>query len=274
LWFALPHRFWHLAGHMNLWVAGLLSLAFWLRPVLSEAPPLRMSRPAIDLLTVAFMVNALAFSVLGGALLTRYLLPLFPMVLLFHVHFWQRRTRRWLVPAAVTGVAFVAGWTINPPYQFAAEDNLSYAAAIRVDQQAIQRILHDDRDPTVLTAWPVSDYLARPELGYVAAPVKVDEIKDFTLPSLLEARHLQFTSALLFTTLNPQRIPLSQRLFGRANREYFGLHDDVPPAMAARILGGSLVWEKTEMRQYAGVVREDMAVDASLRPASPANSRW
>jgi 4-amino-4-deoxy-L-arabinose transferase-like glycosyltransferase len=269
LWFALPHRFWHLAGHMNLWVAGLLSLAFWLLPVRADAPQSPLSRLGLQLLVVAFVGNALAFSILGGALLTRYLLPLFPLVLLFHVHFWRQRTMRWLLPVAVTAVAFILGWTVNPPYQFAAEDNLSYASAIRVQQHAIAYILQQDPRPTVLTAWPVADYLARPELGYVASSVAVVQVKDFTLPSLLEASHRRFTDALLFTTINPQRIPLSQRLFGHANREYFGLHDDVPPQMAARMLGGDLAWQQTQGRQYAGVIQENVPVDAMVK--LPAN---
>jgi hypothetical protein len=155
---------------------------------------------------------------------------------------------------------------VNPPYQFAPEDNLSYAAAIRVEQLAIAKILRDDPHPVILTAWPVSDYLQRPELGYVTTPLQVTSVPDFTPTSMLQARRQQFTAALMFTTLNPSRIPLSDRLFGRANREYFGLHDDAPAPIVARILGGTLVWEKVEQRQYAGVIREDAAVDATLAP--------
>jgi 4-amino-4-deoxy-L-arabinose transferase-like glycosyltransferase len=205
LWFAVPQRLWHLAGHMNLWVAGLASLALWIKARRADAHSISMPPGPVELLAVALVANALAFSVLGGALLTRYLLPLYPLILLGHVAFWQSRTQRWPVFVAATFAAFVAGWTMNPPYQFAAEDNLSYAAAIRVEQQGIQEILRQNPDPLVLTTWPVSDYLSRPELGYVATPVRVLALHDLTLPSLLEARDKPFTTALLFTTINPQR---------------------------------------------------------------------
>ena len=33
---------------------------------------------------------------------------------------------------------------------------------------------------TVLTAWPMTDELTRPELGYVKQPWDVDRIEDFT----------------------------------------------------------------------------------------------
>jgi hypothetical protein len=271
LWFALPHRFWHLAGHMNLWVAALCSLVLWLKAPLLQPGEHRVQRTQWQMLAVVFVANTLAFSVLGGALLTRYLLPLFPLVLLFHVCFWQRRTQYWLAPSAIVAIAFITGWTMNPPYQFAPEDNLAYAAAVRVEQQAIAQILARDADPTVLTAWPVSDYLQRPELGYVAAPVRVVAVQDFTVPTLLQVRSngAQFTTALLFTAENPSRRPLSDRIFGRANREYFGLHDDAPPAMAARLLGGELVWHNEIQRQFAAVVARNIPADAALPQAAP-----
>jgi hypothetical protein len=99
----------------------------------------------------------------------------------------------------------------------------------------------------------------------VATPVRVLALHDLTLPSLLEARDKPFTTALLFTTINPQRYPLSQRLFGRANRAYFNLHDDAPPEMAARALGGTLTWQRSEMRQYCGVIQINVPVDALLK---------
>lgn len=262
LWFAVPHRFWHLAGHMNLWVPGILSLALWLLPARVNAG--RVPRRIFVPLTVAFVVNALAFCFIGGALLTRYLLPLFPLALLFHVAFWHGRTSAWLLPVGATLMAFLIGWTVDPPYQFAAEDNLSYAAAVRVEQQAIEQILQQNPDATVLTAWPVSDYLSHPYLGYVQRPMRVVGIQNFSAPSLFQARQLQFTHALLFGPVNPRPNALT-KFFAPANRDYFGLHDDVPPALAARILGGTLDWQQILHRQLAAVVSRDAPVDAQLR---------
>ena len=47
------------------------------------------------------LVNAVLFSVLGGALLTRYLLPMYPLVLVVAVSTFYRRVPYWHGLAAV-----------------------------------------------------------------------------------------------------------------------------------------------------------------------------
>ncbi len=181
IFYALIERLWHVTGHMEMFVPSILTLALWLLPKLPDAKS--APRGPRNLLIVAFVANLLAFSVVGGALLTRYLLPLYPLVLLFHVSFWQRHTRRWPWAAAVTAIVFIVGWTAELPYRFAAEDNLSYRDAIVVEQQAIATLLAHNPHPSVVTAWPVSDYLTKPELGYVTTPVQVIAVSDFSLES-------------------------------------------------------------------------------------------
>ena len=82
-----------------------------------------MRRPILILL----LVNALLFSVLGGALLCRYLLPMYPLVLLLAVSTFYRRVPYWQALAVLSAAAFVTGLFVNPPYGFAPEDNLAYA---------------------------------------------------------------------------------------------------------------------------------------------------
>jgi len=276
-------RVWHVAGHMNLWVATLLTLCVWLLPprdipstianqkdvIPSERK--RVEEPAVQLhrarqiLLVTFFVNLAAFSFLGGAILTRYVLPLFPLVLLFHVAFWRDRTRWWPLAAFVTAVAFIAGLFFDPPYQFAAEDNLSYAAAIRVEQQAISRLVSNSAaPPTIVTAWPVSDYLAKPELGYVQTPVPVVTLKNFSLQQLLLARQQHYDAALIFYQTRPAPLlaPLSSALPDASATA------DLPAPLAARLLGGEIEWQALERRHYAAVVQRNGPVDAQSAPAN------
>ncbi len=126
------------------------------------------------------LVNAVLFSVLGGALLTRYLLPMYPLVLLVAVTTFYRRVPYWQALAAFSAAAFVLGIFINPPYGFAPEDNLTYARVIRLHQAGIRQL--DARYPgaTVLSAWPLTDELTRPELGYLSQPYAVYLVPDFT----------------------------------------------------------------------------------------------
>jgi 4-amino-4-deoxy-L-arabinose transferase-like glycosyltransferase len=264
--YALVERFWHVTGHMEMFVPSILTLALWLLPKLPGVP--EAQRQPRNLLIVAFVANLLAFSVVGGALLTRYLLPLYPLVLLFYVSFWQGRTRRWAWAAAVTAIVFVIGWTAELPYRFAAEDNLSYRDAIIVQQQAIAVLLAHNPHPVVVTAWPVSDYLAKPELGYVSAPVQVIPVADFSLEPLLTARTAGgYNSALLFSLKDPPapaRGPLS-RTFEKTNQQYFGDHSDLPPVFAARLLGGELIWQGSQRRKWAAVMVTDAPVNGRLQ---------
>jgi hypothetical protein len=85
-------------------------------------------------------VNALLFSVLGGALLTRYLLPMYPLVLLVAVSTFYRRVPYWQGLAVFSAAAFVLGLFINPPYGFAPEDNLAYAHVVRLHEAGIAQL--------------------------------------------------------------------------------------------------------------------------------------
>ena len=146
---SLWHRMLHLTLYMNLYVPVVAALGLLLSP---RVPGTRhLPAPAIRVLYVVLAGNALAFSVLGGALLTRYLLPLYPLVLLLAVSVWQERLRAWPAVAALSGAGFLAALLLNPPYSFAPEDNLTYRDFVLLHQQAIQLI--DTRYPaaTVLT---------------------------------------------------------------------------------------------------------------------------
>ncbi len=141
---ALGHRLLHVTAYMNLFVPVLCMFAAMILPALPEdARGLRPRVPfsAQGRIYVIILANVLLFSVLGGALLTRYLLPLYPLVLLLCVNTWRRRVSYWPALALLTAVAFVAGLRVNPPYRFAPEDNLAYADVIRLHQQAIGRIV-------------------------------------------------------------------------------------------------------------------------------------
>jgi len=81
---------------------------------------------------------------------------------------------------AFFGAAFVAGLFINPPYRFAPEDNLAYARVVRMHLAGIAQLNKRYPGATTLSAWPVTDELTRPELGYLKQPDDVYRLQDFT----------------------------------------------------------------------------------------------
>src|SRR5258708_24104306 len=94
----------------------------------------------------------------------------------------------------------------------------------------------------VLTAWPASDELTRPWLGYTTRPMQVVRIEDFSLEEVLSAADFRshYEVALVFSTKYEPANPLLDRWETWVNlkRRFFGYHRHVPPSAAAPILGG------------------------------------
>ena len=269
---AFGHRILHLTAHMNLFVPVIMALSALLLTPLPDAEG--HERPGVDRTTLKrifllLLADALLFSVLGGALLTRYLLPMYPLVLLLAVGTLYRRVPYWQALTVICGAAFVAGILINPPYGFAPEDNLDYARVVRMHLAGIAELKHRYPGATVLTAWPMSDELARPELGYVKEPWDVCRIDDFTPAQISVAQQEpeKYSAALVFSTkYDPPRPLLSLGSASEAMDErYFGLHHDLPPEAIALQLGGTLVWKREDHGMWIALIRFNRAVEARLK---------
>lgn len=270
---AFVHRVLHLTGHMNMFVPVLLTLAALMLPPRRERDGnLRtgLSASVRRAVFILLFVNALLFSILGGALLCRYLLPMYPLVLVLAVSTFYRRVPFWQALTVLSAAAFVAGLFINPPYGFAPEDNLSYARVIRLHQAGVAQVSQRFPGATVLTAWPVTDELRRPELGYVKEAFDVCAIDDFSAPQIARAADdpCRFSVALVFSTKSGPDRPLVS-LGSRSaalDEQYFGLHHDLPPEAIAHQLGGALVWKSGDSQgQWIGIIRFNRQFEARLR---------
>jgi hypothetical protein len=255
----------------------ILSPSFWRkggkpRPSTGAEPGSQprpgLSPSALRRIFLLLLVNAVLFSVLGGALLTRYLLPLYPLVLLVAVTTFYRRVPYWHALAGFSAAAFVLGLFINPLYGFAPEDNLTYARVIRLHQAGIQQL--DARYPgaTVLSAWPVADELTRPELGYLSQPYAVYLVPDFTAAGIARAveEPEKYSAALVFSTKVDSYSPFFTlgAKSRAADERYFGLHHDLPPEEIARELHGDLVWKQEDHGQWIALIRFNRQFDARL----------
>lgn len=262
---SLWHRLLHLTTHMNMYVPVMCTIAAFFVPEPASALP-KIPRRTLAGIGVVLSANWIAFSVLGGALLTRYLLPMYPLILLLCVATWQRHLQRWWALALLAGAAFLAGLWINPPYAFAPEDNLTYRDMIVLHQQAISIIAHQYPQATVLTAWPASAELTRPELGYIRHPVKVVSLQNFSLQQMEQAAQDPgaYDTALLFSTKwepsdHQLNLGKSQQ---RADTKYFDFHHDLSPSEAAALLHGEIVWQGRRKGEWAAVLRFPRAVNA------------
>ncbi len=271
---ALLIRLWQTFGYFRLLMLTLaVVFAMWL-------PPLRDpggERPRIALDTQFAMLSVIlayvfAMALVGGAELARYMLPVVPLVILIGVSTLWRRVRLWRWLVAMVGLMFVAGWFTNPPYGFAPEDNLAYRDYIRLHQRAEEFLEARYPMARVLTAWPASDELTRPYLGYVTRPMRVVRIENFAAGQLMAAADLHsgearsdFEVALVFSTKDEPAHPLLENwgLWQEWKTRFFGYHRDLPPAATAQILGGNLVYTETRNQEWISVIELQRPVDAS-----------
>ena len=268
---ALGLRLWQVFGHFGLYllsVGGLLAMRRSPQTINSVV------RPRIAIwIQMAFLVILCAYlgflSVVGGAVLARYLLPVVPLVILVLVSTLWRRVRYWRLVVVLVAIAFVAGLFTNPPYGFAMEDNLAYRDYVMMHAEADRFLALRYPRARVLTAWPASDELSRSWLGYVSRPFPVVRIEDFTAGqvAIAAAARNQFDVALVFSTkYQPVRPLLEDWLPWQTIKvKYFGYHRDLPPEEIAAQLGGRVVFQKNSDGQWVAVIGFEREEDANLR---------
>ena len=265
---ALLMRLWQVVGYFHLLLLTLAALfAMWLSPIEDEnGPRPRIALDAQFAMLSVILAYVLAMALIGGAELARYMLPAVPLVILICVSTLWRRVGMWRGVIAIVALMFVAGWFVNPPYGFAPEDNLAYRDFVLLHQNA--ETFLEARYPMarVLTAWPASDELTRPYLGYVTRPMRVVRIENFAAEQLMMAAdlHSEYDLALVFSTKCEPAHPLLEnwRAWQSWKTRFFGYHRDLPAASAAQILRGSLVYAETRNEQWIGVIELDKIVDA------------
>lgn len=255
---SLWHRLLHLFAHMNMYVPVVCAAAALFIPTTNNSPK-SISKPTLKAIAVVLIANWIAFSILGGALLTRYLLPMYPLVLLICAATWHRHLRQWWLLAALSAAAFLSGIWINPPYAFAPEDNLTYRDMIVLHLEAVHLIEHNYPQAIVLTAWPATSELSRPELGYTRIPIKTVAIDNFSIGQMQKAAADpgSYDTALIFSTKwepPPSRINLS-RHNEPSDTKYFDFHHDLRPAEVAALLHGEIVWQAQRKGEWAAVLR-------------------
>jgi 4-amino-4-deoxy-L-arabinose transferase-like glycosyltransferase len=265
---ALGLRLWQVLGYLNLYFLTVAAmLAMWLPPVRDNGK--EREKISLDVQFSFFAVitaYVIVMAIVGGAVLARYMLPVIPLVIIVCVSTLRRRARLWRGVIAMVALAFVAALMVNPPHGFSIEDNLAYRDYILLHQRAEE--FTEARYPMakVLTAWPASDELTRPYLGYVTRPMRVLRIEDFSAEQIVAAAHLRsdFDLALVFSTKYEPPHPWFERWrkWQQWKTEFFGYHRDVPPDVAAQVLGGRLVYTDTRHGQWIGVIEIERIEEA------------
>jgi 4-amino-4-deoxy-L-arabinose transferase-like glycosyltransferase len=265
---AMGMRLWQVTGYMHLLLLTLAAaFAMFCEPLhdASRERP-RIAIPVQMVFLILILTYIAAMSLVGGAVLTRYMLPVLPLVIIVCVSTVWRRVRAWRAVILLVTIGFGAALFLNPPYGFSFEDNLAYRDYIQLHQRAEDFLEARYPMARVLTAWPASDELARPYLGYVTRPLRVVRIENFSYEQLASAADVrdQFDVALMFSTkyLPPHSLLARWPWWQKIQIRFFGFHRDLPPAAAAQVLGGRLVYVGSRNGQWVGVIEMEHVVEA------------
>jgi hypothetical protein len=273
---ALIMRLWQVVGYLHLWVLTLaMLLAMCLLPPRRESDfPSRRPRigfPVQLIFYIVVLAYVVAMALIGGAVLARYMLTAVPLVIILCVSTLWRRLSYWHAAVALVAVALVAAWYWSPHYGFSPEDNLAYRDYIVLHQDGEHFLEARYPMARVLTAWPASDEVTRPWLGFITRPMQVVRIENFSLDEMLSAAdfHGNYEVALVFSTkYDPGPAPWDRwRRWTEMKSRYFGFYRDLPPAAAAQILGGHIVFSEQRPGQWIAVIEMERSEDA--RTAAP-----
>jgi hypothetical protein len=266
---ALALRIWHLFGIMNmlpLTAAMLVAMRF---PPVEDEQGVRQ-RIAVPIQMQFYLIMAahiVAFSLLGGALLTRYMLACYPLLIIVAMSTLRRRILSWQWPAAIMVIFFVLALFFDPPYRFAPEDNLTYRDFVRLHVAAAHFLEQHEQGLTVMTAWPATDELTKPYLGYVRQPFSVQPVADFTADQMVRARMLRgrYQVAYLFSTKYEASTWFRSELWEKLNRRFFDYHRDLTPEAAAELLGGHVVYVARNKAEWVEIIEMAQGSEASTR---------
>jgi len=270
---ALAMRLWQISGYLHLWVLTLAMLmAMWMLPPqrdsTGERP--RINIPQQMIFYVVILIYTVAMALIGGAVLARYMLPAVPLVIILSVSTLWRRLRLWHVAVGCVALSFITAWFWNPPYGFSPEDNLAYRDYVVLHEDG-ERFL-EARYPMarVLTAWPATDEITRPWLGYTTRPMHVVRIENFSLDEVLSAADFRsnYEVALIFSTKYEPgpKVWDRWRTWTDLKARFFGFHRDLPPAAVAQILGGHVVFSEQRPGQWIAVIEIERVEEASRFP--------
>jgi len=269
---ALGSRLWQSFIYMGLWGMTALTVFAMTLPARPGGDGEERPRIAIPIqitFAVVILAYVVALSFIGGAVLSRYMLPVVPLVILIGVSTIWRRLARWKMVVGALAALFVAGWFWNPPYSFPFEDNLAYRDYVQLHQTGASYLEQHFAHARVLTAWAASDELNRPWLGYVHQPMRIVRIENFSaeeIRTVAAANPSSYDVVLAFSTKYEPAFDITDRRpWSEFKTRFFGYHRDLPPEAIAQILGGRIAMQERRRGQWIAVIAMEQPVDADSR---------
>ena len=177
--------------------------------------------------------HVLMVSLLGGAELERYLLPVLPLVYIAMGAAFQIVQPRWrMVAIPVLTAGLLAGLFLNPPYPFPYENNLALIDFVDLHRDAAQYIEASYPAKTVYTAWPLTQALRNPAFGYVGHSLSAAETSDLHFSTLNALQHPRSVDILVLysRTWEPRWGVLQWRPLRAFLSRYYEYEREMTPA--------------------------------------------
>jgi 4-amino-4-deoxy-L-arabinose transferase-like glycosyltransferase len=176
---ALLRRFFYLFISDLRWVGSLAILLAWKRSSIFCTRAWKIAWSFIG-------AHILLVSLLGGAELERYLLPVIPLVYIAMGAAFQLLRPRWRYAGVATlACGLLTGLFLNPPFPFPYENNLAVVDFVDLHHSAAQFLEKAYPTKTVYTAWPLTQALRDPAFGYVDRALAATETSDLHFSTLL-----------------------------------------------------------------------------------------
>ena len=174
----LIRRIYYLVIDDFRWAGSLAILLAWKRTRIFSSREWKI--------TWAFLAaHVVLVSVLGGAELERYLLPILPLLYIAMAAAFSTLRPVWRNAGLSTVAAgLLIGLFVNPPYPFPFENNLAMADFVELHRDAAGYLDASYPNRTIYTAWPLTAALRDPAFGYVTKKLATFETSDLGYTTL------------------------------------------------------------------------------------------
>ena len=194
-----------------------------------------------------FAANVILVSLLGGAELERYLLPVLPL-LYIAIAVALSTFQNWIATTAsavlVMGLAANLFW--NPPYPFPYENNYASIDFVRLEQEAAAFSEENLKRQTIATAWPYTASLRNPDYGFVKQKLDVIETNDLSLASIEAIGARKFNILIVYNrTWVPKDSILSIPVVRRFLTRYYDWTPEITASECAQLgFTKSVLWSR------------------------------
>jgi hypothetical protein len=207
--------------------------------------------PAWRTVGLVSAANLAIVTLLGGAQLERYLLPVLPLLYILMVRAISRLLRpNFLLVSTglIIGLAVSTFW--NPPYPFPYENNYAMVDFVRLQQTAAHFIETHFPEQTVATAWPYTAALRNPDFGFVTRPVQAVETNDFDVGSIRSIHRASYNLLAVYTrTWTPELGVTQISWIRRFLEKYYEFEPQISDSQCAELgLSPLASWERRGQR--------------------------